>query len=44
MGIYSIGQHVQVAEGGTINLPCQYTTVIGSNNNNVEIDWFKDKG
>ena len=44
MGIYSIGQHVQVAEGGTINLPCQYTTSMGTNINNVEIDWFKDKG
>ena len=46
VGIYSIGQPVQVAEGGTINLPCLYTTAIGrgTNNNNVEIDWFKDKG
>lgn len=39
MGIHSIGHWVQVAEGGTINLPCLYTTT-----SNVEIDWFKDKG
>ena len=42
VGIYSIGHSVQVVEGGTINLPCLYSTVTG--NNNVEIDWFKDKG
>lgn len=41
VGIFSIGHTLRVPVGGSIHLPCLYTT---AKEHNVEIDWFKGRG